>query len=117
MVERVFGHAVVGPEGELFERGTTSGEVEGAANEGFLLGGGELHAGVDVDVVFSMGCWLVIRSTYALVAVQLLILTSRYLCCAYAREYVQVGSCSAYALERIVEGVRVWGVNGRLRTF
>ena len=40
MVERVFGHAVVGPEGEHFERGTTSGEVEGAADEGFLLGGG-----------------------------------------------------------------------------
>jgi len=49
MVERVFEHAVVGPEGELFERRTTGEEVEGAADEGFLFGG-ELDAGVGVDV-------------------------------------------------------------------
>ena len=49
MVERVFGHAVVGPEGELFERGTTGEEVEDAADEGFLRRR-ELDARVDVDV-------------------------------------------------------------------
>lgn len=60
MVERVFGHAVVGPEGELFERGTTGEEVEDAADEGFLFGG-ELDAGVGVNVCVSdgdVGWWL-----------------------------------------------------------
>lgn len=49
MVERVFEHAVVGLEGGLFERGTAGEEVEDAADKGFLLGG-ELNAGVGVDV-------------------------------------------------------------------
>jgi len=59
MVEQVFEHAVIGPEGELFERGTAGEEVEGAADEGFLLGG-ELDAGVGIDVcVFDgdVGWW------------------------------------------------------------
>lgn len=49
MVEQVFEHAVVGPEGELFERGTTGEEVEDAADEGFLLGG-KLNAGAGVNI-------------------------------------------------------------------
>jgi len=59
MVERIFEHAVVGPEGELFERGTASEEAEDAADEGFLPGGGP-DAGVGVDVcVFDgdVGWW------------------------------------------------------------
>ena len=59
MVEWVFEHAVVGLEGELFERGTAGEKVEDAADEGFLIGG-ELDARVVVDVcVFNgdVGWW------------------------------------------------------------
>ena len=54
MVERVFKHAVISLEGELFERGTVGEGVEDATVEDFLPRG-ELDAGVGVNVCIFEG--------------------------------------------------------------